>query len=119
MRTDSHNNPTAFTTDVAAEAGLKLGIEYTVGDPFSVGSMTLTLHTARLIGDPIELTIRVIDRIGFYTKLGVQRWSYIGIPRTLWLSQTPAIKSCIIGGMYLREGGKEMLGKFSEIFHVL
>ena len=43
FRTDRNNNPTAFTTSVAAEAGLILGTDYAVGDPFEAGDA----HTLR------------------------------------------------------------------------
>lgn len=102
-RTDRHNNPTAFTTDVAKTAHLVLGAEYTEGDQFNIGSKAY--HTARLIGDPLTLTIKVIDKIGFYTQGGVQRWSYIGIPPFIWTNLTVAEKKTVIHYMYHHEGG--------------
>jgi len=114
FRTDTHNNPTAFTTDVAAEAKLKLGVDYTQGDPFTVYPPgvrgPLTLHTARLIGDPIALTIRVIDHLSFMTQHGtpISRWGYITMPAFLWLELSPVQKRDVIGWMYQREGGTTM-----------
>ncbi len=120
FRTDGHNNPTAFTTDVAKEAGLVLGLDYTKGDSFSVQVSTfaaITLFTARLIGDPIALTIRVIDAVGFYTRIGSQRWGYIGMPADVWsFYLSPEAKAAVIGGMYEREGGTAMLPLFSTRF---
>lgn len=110
-RTDRHNNPAAFTTDVAAAGGLILGKDYTVGDPFTVGSDVY--HTARLIGDPIEITIRLIDKIGYFTKTGIQRWTYMAIPRRLWDSFSPAQKKLAIEIHYQHEGGTELKNLFN------
>ncbi len=110
FRTDTHNNPTAFTTDVAADAHLKLGTDYTQGAPFDVpnGSTFLTLYTARLIGDPIALTIRVIDALSFATKIGTSRWGYIEMPKFTWDLLTAPQKRDVVGWMYQREGGTAM-----------
>ena len=114
FRTDRNNNPTAFTTSVAAEAGLILGTDYAVGDPFETGGRTY--FTARLLGDPVALSIRVIDAIGFRTATNVQRWSYISIPKFVWdmlpdslhpASFTPS-KRDVIGTMYRAEAGVTM-----------
>jgi hypothetical protein len=105
MRTDSHNNPAAFTTDIAEQAGLVYGVDYTAGDAFPGNP---ALHTARLAGDPVQLTIRVIDAIGFYTKTGGQRWVYIGIPKFVWDALEPPEKRDVIGFMYGHEGGVTM-----------
>ena len=114
MRTDSHNNPTAFTTDIARQAGLKEGEEYTQGDSFFDGHKYY--YTARLIGDPLDLTIRVIDRIGFYAGIYGQRWSDIGMPKEVWLNLSPDFKAGVIAGMYHREGGTEMVKLFPRSF---
>jgi hypothetical protein len=106
FRTDSHNNPAAFTTDIAKQGGLVLGTDYTQGDPFTAG--TMTLYTARLIGDPIELTIRVIDAIGYRTKAGATRWTYICLPKFVWKSLSYDQKRDVIGYHYLNEAGTEM-----------
>jgi len=107
MRTDRHNNPTAFTTDVARLAGLREGVDYTRGDPFGGGQY----YTARLTGDPIATTIRVIDKIGFYTQAGKPRWTYIDqIPQIKnWGSLSYADKASVIKQMYAREGGSGAL----------
>jgi len=102
-RTDRHNNPTAFSTAVAEQAGLVLGTDYSIGDLFG-GSF----YTARIIGDPLNVTIRVIDAIGYYTHAGAQRWSYIGIPHWLWMLLAPPHKRDVIGFHYQHEGGTEM-----------
>lgn len=110
MRTDDHNNPTAFTTDIAVRAGLDLGVDYTRGSPFAAGETTL--FTARLLGDPIAITIRVIDAIGFYTKSGHQRWVYIAMPRFIWDALNFEQKRDVIGFMYRHEGGNALLALF-------
>jgi hypothetical protein len=112
FRTDSHNNPTAFTTDIAKEAGLVLGVDYEQGDPFKAGA--LILYTAKLLKDPISVTIQVIDKIGFFNKANQQRWIYIGLPYKLWLSLNVQIKIWVLGYMYQHEGGTEFTELFSK-----
>lgn len=104
-RTDRNNNPAAFTTQIAAQAGLKKGVEYEDGDPFPAPSK---LVTARLLGDPIELTIRVIDKIGYVTSAGVPRWTYINIPKFVWSMLPYEVKRDIVGLHYKNEGGSAM-----------
>ena len=107
MRTDNNNNPAAFTTDIAKQAGLIYNVDYAVGDSFGAG-----LFTARLLGDPIALTIQVIDAIGYYTKFGSQRWIYIAMPKFIWNSLTYEQKRDVIGFHYQHEGGTEMKSLF-------
>ena len=106
FRTDKNSNPTAFTVDVAAEAGLTLGKDYEQGDSFAVGKVTL--YTAKLLGDPIAVTICVIDAISFETRSGQMRWAYIAIPKFTWTALTTWQKRDVIGWMYQREGGYMM-----------
>lgn len=108
MRTDRHNNPAAFTTDIAKQAGLVEGVDYSVGDPFAGGKY----NTARLLGDPVDTTIKVIDAIGFKTKSGANRWSYsdkIGLTNESWAKMTPEQKMNGIYKMYKQEGGNGSL----------
>lgn len=116
MRTDSHNNPTAFITDLARQGGLREGLDFTIGDSFRYSPNSPLLYTARLIGDPIGLTIRVIDAVGFYNHSGAQRWSYIAMPEPVWKTMSPAMKAAVIGGMYHREGGTELKKLFPTQF---
>lgn len=109
MRTDRNNNPTAFTTDIARQAGLREGVDYTRGDAFP-GSRTT--FTARLLGDAADITRRVIDRIGFYTGSGQQRWSHTAMPKGQWDRLSTAQKNQIIASMYKREGGSGVLNKY-------
>src|ERR1022692_1700603 len=108
FRTDKNNNPTAFTTDIAKEAGLTEGPDYVQGDPFMVGSQTF--FTAKLIGDPLRLTIRVIDKLGF--RVGSDpfkaRWTYINIPYDIWKGLMTHEKALVIADMYHCEGGTEL-----------
>lgn len=117
MRTDRNNNPTAFTTDVAKTAGLIEGKDFAQGDPFAIQTPTgpKTLYTAKLLGDPIALTIEVIDRAGFYTQAGAVRWLYMAMPSWLWQQQTRATKIRIIGEMYSHEGGTELRHLFPSV----
>jgi hypothetical protein len=116
FRTDRNSNPTAFTTDVAKQAGLILGIDYEQGEPFKVSShsMTYTYYTAKILKDPIEATIKVIDKIGFYNSHGQNRWIYIAIPYQLWHSLNETQKKYVIGYMYNQEGGIEMKHLFPQ-----
>lgn len=106
FRTDRHNNPAAFTTDIAKQGGLILGEDYDVGDSFK--SNNKTFHTAKLLDDPLGLTIRVIDKITFFTHSGQQRWVYIGVPNFLWKLLNYSQKVAVIKEMYKHEGGKEL-----------
>ena len=106
FRTDRHNNPAAFTTDIAKQAGLALNVDYVEGDPF-VGGVT-----AQILGDPIELTIRVIDRVGYFTKDGRPRWSYIALPKFLWDQLDHKTKVKIVAYHYQHEGGFQMKDLF-------
>lgn len=106
MRTDRNNNPTAMTTDVAKTLGLVEGKDYTAGDPFQGGV------TAKLIGDPVAVTIKALDaaaqdpkKQAFYTDAGGQRWTHTAISDADWLAKTPEQKRQLVGQMYQREGG--------------
>ena len=109
MRTDDNNNPTAFTVDIAVDARLVEGVDYVAGTPFPAPS---TEVTAKLLGDPVEITKRVIFNIGFYTKAGEQRWSYIGMPKFIWDHLSFNQKRDVIGWMYQREDGTAMRDLF-------
>ena len=108
MRTDRSNNPTAFTTDIARIAGLKEGTDYTKGDSFGGGKY----HTAKLIGDPVQKTIAVIDKIGFYTQGGKQRWTHTAMPQSQWNSLNYNQKKQVIKQMYQKEGNQGSLNQF-------
>lgn len=106
-RTDRHRNPTAFTTALAKQAGLQLSVDYNEGDSFIVAGKRF--FTARLLGDPMEITLRLLDRVGFYTKTGTLRWKYIGIPAGVWAALSPSLKRVVVIAMYRVEGGTEMV----------
>jgi hypothetical protein len=109
MRTDENNNPAAITVDVARQGGLAKDLDYTDGTPFPPPS---TLITAKLLGDPVALTIRVIDEIGYFTQRGTPRWTYAALPKWTWNALTPDQKRDMVGYHYLHEGGTEMRGLF-------
>jgi hypothetical protein len=106
FRTDRNNNPAAFTTDIAIQGGLVLGKDFTTGDPFVAGSHTY--YTAKLLGDPVMATIKVIDAIGFYNKQSQQRWVYIGMPKWIWDGLAIRDKVQVVRFMYEHEGGTEL-----------
>ena len=110
FRTDRNNNPAAITTDLAKQAGLTLNFDYVAGDPFPAPS---NLVTAKLLGNPIAVTIRVIDAVGYYTKTGSQRWTYIAIPKFIWDALLPSQKKQVIAFHYQHEGGTAMRGLFA------
>jgi len=105
-RTDRHNNPAAFTTDIAKQAGLVLGVDYEIGDAFPDNP---NLFTARLLGDPVEQTIKVIDKLGFTTDAGGTRWSYTnsipGANNADWSKMSKEQKTAVIAQMYQYENG--------------
>lgn len=105
FRTDRNNNPAAFTVDLARQAGLVLNVDYAVGDNFPAPS---TLATAKLLGDPVAITIRLIDAVGYYTKTGQPRWTYIAIPGFVWAALTADEKRDVIGFHYQHEGGEAL-----------
>lgn len=112
FRTDRNNNPTAMTTDVARSLGLVEGRDYIVGDKFPGNS---NLYTAKIIGDPIQVTIKGLDNAAqtgkgaFRTAGGKPRWSYINMSDQEWLSKTPEQKAETVKTMYQREGGSGQL----------
>lgn len=110
MRTDNNNNPTAFTTQLAQEAGLISGMDYEIGDTFTSDGMVY--YTAKIIGNPIAVTIRLIDKLGFRTKSGHQRWVYIMIPFFIWNLLSFDERRDVIGFMYQQEGGFAMRSMF-------
>lgn len=109
MRTDKNNNPTAMTTDVARELGLVYGRDYVQGAKFPGNS---NLYTARLLGDPVAITIKGLDQGGFYTRSGKQRWSYIGIPQNQWNNMSYQQKVAVVKTMYKREGNTGVLNQY-------
>lgn len=113
MRTERNNNPTAMTTDVAKMLWGELGVDYEIWDAFVTASWQ-TLYTAKLIGDPIETTIRLIDRWiangidPFYRANWQWRWSYISsiwITKDKWVKMSPAEKADVIAKMLKHEWG--------------
>ena len=113
MRTERNNNPTAMSTDVAKMLWGVLGVDYEIWDSWTSADWRV-YYTAKLIGDPIETTIRLIDRWiangidPFYRANWQGRWSYIskiGITKAKWQQMSPAEKAEIIKKMLQYEGG--------------
>ena len=113
MRTERNNNPTAMTTDVAKMLWGVLWVDYEIWDAFTTAGGSV-LYTAKLIGDPIETTIRLIDRWiangidPFYRANWQGRWSYISkiwITKEKWLNMSPSEKADIIAQMLKHEWG--------------
>jgi hypothetical protein len=88
-----------------------LGTDYVPGTPFPAPS---NLVTAKLLGDPIQLTIRVISAIGYYTKGGSPRWTYIALPMFVWEALTPSQQRDVVGFHYQHEGGTAMRDLFPD-----
>lgn len=104
QRGDRHNNPLAFTTDVAKQAGLTPGIDYEVGDKFT-GTDGKLYNTAKIIGDPVSATMKVIDKVGFYTSDGRRRWKHTAMTKNKWDSLPYERKVQVIQEMERQEGG--------------
>lgn len=102
MRTDRHNNPTAFTTDVAKQAWLIEWKDYVRWGAFYNNP---NLFTARLLWDPIDTTIRVIDKIWFYTASWGQRRSHTAYTKQQWDSMDNNQKRAVVASMYQKEWG--------------
>ena len=109
MRTERNNNPTAMTTDVAKSLWWVEGVDYVQWDSFQTADWK-TLYTAKLLGDPIETTIKLLDtaastwRWAFYTKGWAQRWSHTAMSDAEWLKLTPEEKQNVVLKMLQREG---------------
>ena len=114
FRTDRNNNPTAMTTDVAKSLGLVEGTDYVKGDSFK-GDDGQTYYTAKLLGDPIDTTIKALDTAAangtgaFYTASGAQRWTHTGISDSDWQNMSADQKRQTVIDMYHKEGGSGSL----------
>ena len=109
MRTERNNNPTAMTTDVAKSLWWIEWVDYIQWDSFKTWDGR-TLYTAKLIGDPIETTIKLLDnaasswRWAFYTKWWAKRWTHTAMSDKDWLALTPEQKQNVVLQMLQREG---------------
>lgn len=108
MRTERNNNPTAMTTDVAKSLWWVEWVDYVQWDSFQTGDWR-TLYTAKLIGDPIETTIKLLDnaantwRWAFYTKWWAKRWTHTGMSDAERLKLSPEEKKNVVLKMLQRE----------------
>lgn len=110
-RADRNHNPTALSVDLAHQAGLELGTDYARGDDFQADGHTY--YTARLLHDPIWLTLRVIDKVGFFAG-SRHRWNYIAIPPGVWGTFSRYQRILTVKSMYWSEGGTEMAQLFED-----
>ncbi len=108
-RADRNNTPAAIITLLAAEAGLVKGTDYVDGDAFPPPSK---LVTARLLHDPVALTIKVIDAVGYQKRDGGPRWTDINIPKFVWAALSPDVKKAVVLYHYKYEGGTALLSLF-------
>lgn len=108
-RADRNHNPMAFTVSLARQSGLVAGVDYEAGDSFPLPS---SLITARILGDPLAVTIKLISAVGFYTHSGTPRWNYLMLPMFLWDGMSYEQKRDLIGFAYHREGGTAMVSLF-------
>jgi len=88
MRTERNNNPTAMITAYAKQLWGIEWVDYVQWDSFTSTDenwVTHTYYTAKLIGDPIDKTIELIDRwVANNAKQNVfSAWSYA---KDLWMT---------------------------------
>lgn len=108
MRTERNNNPTAMTTDVAKSLWWVEWVDYVKWDSFQTADWR-TLYTAKLIGDPIETTIKLLDnaantwRWAFYTKWWAKRWTHTAMSDAERLKLSPEEKKNVVLKMLQRE----------------
>jgi len=115
-RTDRHNNPVAATYSLFLQAArkgpLEVGKDFERGEPFTAGGRRY--YTARVLGDPIDVCIRLIDAVGFYTSRGQKRWDHTALPYEVWFGLDGYLRVYTIWHMYRREGGTVMRPLFQE-----
>jgi hypothetical protein len=108
MRTERNNNPTAMTVDVAKSLWWVEWVDYVQWDSFQTSDWR-TLYTAKLLGDPIETTIKLLDnaastwRWAFYTKWWAQRRNHTAMSDAEWLKLSPEEKQNVVLKMLQRE----------------
>lgn len=100
MRTDRHNNPAAFTTQIAKQAWLVEWVDYVVWDAFPDNP---NMFTAKLIWDPFEQTIKVIDKIWFTTQSWANRWTHTTMSKEQWDWLSIEDKKKVVASMYQKE----------------
>jgi hypothetical protein len=108
---DRHNSPIRLTVALAKQAGLILGQDYACGDSYEANGHTH--YTARLLHDPIALSLIVIDRVGFY-GVKIPRWNYIAIPERVWGTFSDYQRILTLKSMYWAEGGTALNQLFDD-----
>lgn len=112
MRTERNNNPTAMITEYAKQLWGIEWVDYIQWDSFTstdANWVTHTYYTAKLLGDPIETTIRLLDR---WVENGVKKnvfsaWSYanqLGMTNDKWKNMSKDEKEALILKMLQHEG---------------
>lgn len=112
FRTDRHRNPLAIITDVARQGGLEEGVDYTQGDPF-LGKDKRTYYTANILTpDPMQTMVDVLDKIGFTTQSGGNRFGYQDGPKAdaEWATLSNEQKLEVVAEQYMeKEKGSGVL----------
>lgn len=110
MRTERNNNPTAMITDVAKSLWWVEGVDYVVWDSWKNNEWK-TYYTAKLLWDPIDTTIKLLDNAAktwkwaFYTAGWKQRWTHTAMTDDAWLKLSNDQKKQVVLNMLQREWG--------------
>lgn len=107
MRTERNNNPTAMITDYAKMLWGVLWEDYEIGDSF-ISESWATLYTAKLIGDPVEKTIELLDRWLAKWMNIFSGWSYaadLWLTNEVWANADEKKKREIVEKMLKHEWG--------------
>lgn len=105
-RAGRHNNPTAFTTDVARTGGLVEWVDYVKWDPFQWGDGR-TYYTARLLWNAVDKTITTIDN--YVARGSFPWWTYankIWLTPEAWKNADYNTKVWFLQKMQVEEWGK-------------
>lgn len=105
-RAGRHNNPTAFTTDVAKTAWLVEWVDYTKWDAFTWWDWR-TYYTANILGNAVDQTIKAIDN--YVARWAFPWWTYaskIGLTPQAWASADYNTKVWFLQKMQVEEWWK-------------
>ena len=107
---ERNNNPTNMTVGFMEWAWAELGVDYEISEDF-FWSGWKQLHYAKLIWDPVETTIRILDKAvaAWKNPFNTTSWSYINklwINTTKWKSMSQSEKAALINKWINYEGGK-------------
>lgn len=84
MRTERHNNPTAMTVWWMQWAWIEPDWLYEIWDPFTWSDWR-TYYTARLLWDPLDTTIKILNQAiaNWHNPFNTGSWSYMN---QLWMN---------------------------------